>query len=99
MDVSVSRSKDSTNMYTLAIKRGRAFQALFADTWYAHPETGDYVRTLPESKKPLIEMVREDFTDSCLASGKHILEGWPKDGMPEDVPARHQVDVQAGEKK
>ena len=87
--VSVSGGKDSTAMYTLAIERGKPFAAVFADTGHEHPETVDYVRTLPDrAGGPPIQTVREDFSPLFAARRETVLTKWPAEGVPMDVCER-----------
>lgn len=71
--VSVSGGKDSTALYLWALDQwGKdGFRAVFADTGHEHPVTYNYLRNLPDmAKGPVIEWVKEDFSDRLKAQGK-----------------------------
>lgn len=80
--VNVSGGKDSTACYILAVRRGRPFRAVFADTGNEHPETLDYLHSLPALVGgPAIETVRRDFSGDFERRRTFIADKWPEQGV------------------
>ena len=87
--VNVSGGKDSTAVYLLALRRGRPFRAIMADTGHEHPATLDYVEQLPDrTGGPRIELVRADFSAEIARKRRHVETAWRTDGVPEATVER-----------
>lgn len=83
--VNISGGKDSTATYLKAIERGRPFKAVWADTGHEHPQTVDYIRTLPQrTGGPKIQRVAADFTEKMAKKRKFIRKHWANHGVPAD---------------
>ncbi len=83
--VNISGGKDSTATYLKAIERGRPFKAVWADTGHEHPQTVEYIRTLPaRTGGPEIQRVAADFTEKMAKKRKYIRKHWANHGIPAD---------------
>ena len=82
--VNVSGGKDSTAMWLLAIERGEAVEACFADTGHEHPLTYEYIDYL-ESKLGPIRRVQADFTRLLGVKRNTVQTKWREEGVSEDI--------------
>lgn len=84
--VNISGGKDSTACYLLALRRGRPFRAVMADTGNEHPLTIEYAASLHErTGGPQVEFVRADFTDRIAAKRSYVEKHWPEKGVPMNI--------------
>lgn len=81
--VNISGGKDSAACYLLALKKGVAFRAVFADTGNEHEYVYEFLDYLPRTTGgPAIEIVRADFSVQIARKRERIAEKWAKDGVP-----------------
>lgn len=82
--VNISGGKDSTAVYLLALRRGRPFRAVMADTGHEHPATVEYAKQLAErTGGPTVEMVRADFSAEIAHKRLYVETAWRAEGVPE----------------
>lgn len=75
--MSVSGGKDSTAMWTLAVKElGIEVVPVFADTGNEHPTTYQYIDYLESVLGP-IKRVVPDFTEQIAKKRQYVIEHWP----------------------
>jgi 3'-phosphoadenosine 5'-phosphosulfate sulfotransferase (PAPS reductase)/FAD synthetase len=87
--VNISGGKDSTAVYLLALRRGRPFRAVMADTGHEHPETIAYAERLSErTGGPAVEMVRADFSAEIARKRRYVETVWRAEGVPEATVER-----------
>lgn len=87
--VNISGGKDSTAVYLLALRRGRPFRAIMADTGHEHPVTLEYVAQLSErTGGPVVEMVRADFSAEIARKRRYVETVWREEGVPETTIER-----------
>ncbi|GAA0295544.1 hypothetical protein GCM10008966_15560 [Rhodovulum strictum] len=87
--VNISGGKDSTAVYLLALRRGRPFRAIMADTGHEHPVTLEYVALLSErTGGPVVEMVRADFSAEIARKRRYVETVWREEGVPETTVER-----------
>lgn len=87
--VNISGGKDSTACYLLALRRGKPFRAVMADTGNEHPITIEYAERLADrTGGPKVEIYRADFTERLATKRAYIAAHWPADGVPQELVDR-----------
>lgn len=82
--INVSGGKDSTAVYLLALRRGRPFRAVMADTGHEHPLTTEYASRLSDrTGGPAVETVRADFSADIARKRVYVETAWRAEGVPE----------------
>ena len=83
--VSVSGGKDSTAVYLLAVRRGKPFRAVFADTDNEHPLTYEFVRTLHrKTGGPKVERCIADLRHKFAGKRERLPVLWSKAGISQE---------------
>lgn len=87
--VNISGGKDSTACYLLALRSGRPFRAVMADTGNEHPITIEYAAGLHEKTGgPPVEFVRADFSERIAAKRAYVEAHWSRKGVPDHIVAQ-----------
>lgn len=87
--VNISGGKDSTACYLLALRLGRPFRAVMADTGNEHPDTIAYARSLGHlTGGPSVEIFRADFTTRLAKKREYVAKHWLADGVPQTLVDR-----------
>lgn len=82
--VNISGGKDSTACYLLALRSGKPFRAVMADTGNEHPVTIEYAERLAErTGGPKVEIYRADFSERMAKKRAYIAAHWAQDGVPQ----------------
>lgn len=93
--VNISGGKDSTACYLLALRDGRPFRAVMADTGNEHPATIEYAERLAErTGGPRVEIYRADFSERMAKKRAYIAAHWPAKGVPQAMVDRALAAVQ-----
>jgi 3'-phosphoadenosine 5'-phosphosulfate sulfotransferase (PAPS reductase)/FAD synthetase len=86
--VNLSGGKDSQACALLAIRRGRPFRLVMADTGNESPITVDHAHYVAQFVGVPLEVVRADFTARLAGKRAFIAAKWAEAGVPEDRIAR-----------
>ncbi|MBJ6609974.1 MAG: phosphoadenosine phosphosulfate reductase family protein [Candidatus Thiothrix moscowensis] len=85
--LSISGGKDSTAMLLLALERGVAFRAVFADTGNEHQAVYDYLPYLEQQTGVKIEHVKADFTAEISRKRDYAQTVWQEEGIAASIIA------------
>ena len=79
-----SGGKDSTALYSWLMEKGKAFDAVYADTGLESPVTTEYVNEMAAKiGGPPVRTIRADLSGDVERKRRNLPEKWSKQGIPD----------------